>query len=550
MPAPWRLALRAVLALAMAAAPAAAQLSLLRSAQDTTRARARNDAPEGVDPDSPRAAIRAFQRSARRGDWEAAARWLVLPPEESGRGAELARRLAAVLDRHLEIRLDHLSPRAAGDTADGLPVEREEIGRIPSAEMGTQPVRLVRLESPPPPHWAFSPKTVQNVDAWYDELEDKWLRDRLPDWLFLAGPWQVQWWQWVAVLLFLPLVALLAALLRPVLRAGVHALPIASERTAQEIATTLGTPTLTVIAALLFQLATSSVLVTVAGQRVLGAMVGALVILALTWWALRAVTVTVRLIPDAEFSAGRPGVRSAVQLGGRVTRVFVVMVGLIGLFADFGYPVGTLLAGLGIGGIAVALGAQKTLEHFFGSVSLGLDQPIRVGDWVKIEDFEGEVENIGLRSTRIRTLERTLISLPNGKLAEMRTENFAERDRIRFHALLGVEYGTPPEKLRAVRDAFEQALRAHPNVWPDRVVVRIKEFGSYAIQIEVMAWFLTRDADQFRLWREAMLLRFLELLNQHQVWLAFPTQTVHASPAMTPPPVVVPVVAPAPPATR
>ncbi len=514
--------------LAIVAAPLVAQLSLLkaRPADDTTRPRARTEETEGVDPDSPRAAVRDFERAARRGNWTEAARYVVVPAESASRAPELARRLAAVLDRHIEIRLDLLSPRAAGDTADGLSADREQIGRIPSAELGTQPVRLTRLEQPPPAHWVFAPRTIANIDGWYDELEDRWLRDRLPDWLFLAGPLQVQWWQWLAVLLFLPLVALLTFLLRPVLRAAVHALPITTERTAEVLVAVLGTPTLTVIAAFLLQQAAAPVLVTAAGRRVIGATVMALIIAALTWWVLRAVTVVVHLVPDADITTGRPGMRSALQLGGRVAKVLVVFAGIVAIFADFGYPVGTLLAGLGIGGIAVALGAQKTLEHFFGSVSIGIDQPLRVGDWVKIEEFEGEVEYIGLRSTRIRTLERTLISLPNGKLAEMRTENFAQRDRIRFFTLLGVEYTTPPAQLRAVRDALEAALRAHPGIWQDRVVVRIKEFAAYAINIEIMAWFVTSEVDDFRAAREAMLLRFLDLLAAHDVRLAYPTQTM------------------------
>ena len=524
----WRLAFSVVLPLALTAPPVAAQLSLLKPkpATDTARARVRTEETEGVDPNSPRAAIRDFERAARRGNWDAAARFLAVPAESASRAPEFARRLAAVLDRHVEIRLDQLSPRAAGDTGDGLPPDREQVGRIPSAELGTQPVRLIRLESPPPAHWVFAPRTIANIDGWYDELEDRWLRDRLPDWFFLAGPLQVQWWQWLAVLLFLPLVGLLAFLMRPLLRAVVHALPITTEHGAEVLVAVLGTPTLTVIAALIFQLASSSVLVTVAGRRVIGSVVGALAIVAITWWSLRAVTVAVRLMPDAGIANGRPGMRSALQLGGRVTKVLIVFAGLVGAFANFGYPVGTLLAGLGIGGIAVALGAQKTLEHFFGSVSIGLDQPLRVGDWVKIEEFEGEVENIGLRSTRIRTLERTLISVPNGKLAEMRTENFAERDRIRLHAMLGVEYATSPDTLRTVRDALEQALRAHPGVWQERIVVRVREFAASAINIEVMAWFVTTEIDDFRAARESMLLRFLEILAAHQVRLAYPTQTM------------------------
>ena len=138
-----------------------------------------------------------------------------------------------------------------------------------------------------------------------------------------------------------------------------------------------------------------------------------------------------------------------------------------------GYPVATVLAGLGIGGLALAFGAQKTIENLFGSISLAADQPFRVGDFVKIEDFTGNVERIGMRSTQIRTLDRTLISLPNGKLADMRIEDFASRDRIRFAATVGLVYGTTEEQVRRVVAGIEAMLRANPKVWPDVVVARL-----------------------------------------------------------------------------
>src|SRR5690606_15231855 len=135
-----------------------------------------------------------------------------------------------------------------------------------------------------------------------------------------------------------------------------------------------------------------------------------------------------------------------------------------------------------------ALGAQKSLEHFFGSVSIGVDQPFRVGDWVNVGGLEGEVEAIGLRSTRIRTAERTVVSIPNGKLAESQTENFAPRERIRLRTVIGLEYGTTAAQMRAIRDEIEQCLRAHPLTWPNRVLVRFCEFGASSLNIELFCW--------------------------------------------------------------
>jgi hypothetical protein len=113
-----------------------------------------------------------------------------------------------------------------------------------------------------------------------------------------------------------------------------------------------------------------------------------------------------------------------------------------------------VLAGLGIGGIAVAFGAQKTVENVFGSLAIAADQPLRVGDAVKIDDFSGTVERIGLRSTQVRTLDRSLITIPNGKLSDTRVESFAARDRIRFATLVSLAYGTTEAQVRRVLEGI------------------------------------------------------------------------------------------------
>ena len=530
-----------------------AQIGVLKRARDAAQPAApvlQGDESERVDLGSPRAAMLAFLRAAREGDWVTASQWLGPATGERDRRPEQARRLKAVLDRHLEIRPEKISPRAVGDTTDGLARDREELGIIPSATHGPQPVRLIRVESPTP-GWAFSPRTLELTEAWYVELGDKWLRDRAPDWFFLSGPWQVLWWQWIALLALLPVSLVVARLLRPVIGLLLLAVPAWRGAAAAEIVMQLGTPTLLVLTLVIYRLAVSPLLTMAASRRVTDIVLGALVISALAWWSMRAVTLVTRLLPGSGWAADRPGVRSTIQLGASVARMLVVIIAIIGVLAGLGYPVGTLLAGLGIGGIAVALGAQKTLEHFFGSVSIGIDQPIRVGDTVRVEDIEGEVESIGLRSTRIRTLERTVVTLPNGKLAEMRTENLSDRDRVRFQTLLGVAYGTTPAQLRSLRNALEATLRAHPHLWQEGVVVRVRDFAQSGITIEVVAWFATRDFDDFRAWREEMLLSFLEVLAAAGVRLAYPTQTLLVqgagggeTPLPATPPVMPPVMPP------
>ncbi len=189
----------------------------------------------------------------------------------------------------------------------------------------------------------------------------------------------------------------------------------------------------------------------------------------------------------------------------------------------------SLLAGLGIGGIALALAAQKTVENLFGSIAIGVDQPFRVGDFVKVEDVLGTVEAIGMRSTRIRTLDRTVVTIPNGKLSDSKAETFAARDRLRLLVNLGLSYATTEAQLRRVLDEVEAALRARPRIWPDGVSVRFTEFKESSLNVEVMAWFQYTDWGDFTRERQELFLRFMRIVEEAGTSLAFPTRSVQLS---------------------
>jgi MscS family membrane protein len=244
------------------------------------------------------------------------------------------------------------------------------------------------------------------------------------------------------------------------------------------------------------------------------------------WGALRAVTAWSDHFATTDFAQARPGSRALVSLFGRVARFALVGFGILAVLSELGYSVTSVLAGLGIGGIALALGAQKTLENVFGAFALAVDQPIREGDFVRVEDFVGTVENIGLRSTRIRTLDRTVISIPNGKLADLRLETFAPRERIRLAMTVGLSYGTTATQLKEVLEGFHAVLHAQKTLWPDSVTVRLAGFGDSALQIEIMAWFVTGDFDDFKAIREQVLLGFLEQVEHAGTSIAYPTRTV------------------------
>ncbi|MEN9798589.1 MAG: hypothetical protein RL653_2285 [Pseudomonadota bacterium] len=257
------------------------------------------------------------------------------------------------------------------------------------------------------------------------------------------------------------------------------------------------------------------------------AVLKALGIWAVAFAAWRAVDVVSKAVLADEWAVRHPTSRALVPLGGRAAKVALVAVALVSGLSLLGFPVASLLAGLGIGGLALALAGQKTVENLFGAFSLGLDQPIREGDSVKVDGITGTVEAIGLRSTRIRTADRSVVSFPNGRLADMRLENVTVRDRMQLACILGLTYGTTSLQVRAILENVEALLRKHPLLWDDTLFVCLKELGPSSLNVEVTAWFRTTDQREFNTLRQELLLGMMEVVEAAGSSLAFPTQTVH-----------------------
>jgi MscS family membrane protein len=526
-----RLLVIAIAANAAAASAAFAQLpGLLRPAAAATPSPSPEPAavPEVEAPDSPRAAMRAFVDLAmKRNDYPAAVRYLVLPPGEEPRGAELVRRLRAVLERYLDIRIDTLSPSSEGNRQDGLPEGVENLGQVPDGSGGEDTVFLVRTRDASGPHWAFSRQTVSRIDGWYDALPDRWIRDTLPQGLQRRGPWGILLWQWLALPL-LGALALLAGVViggattRTLHRVLRHTPTTWDERLLRQIA-----PALT----LLWTLGAAALMLPWLGLRpgayaALRAVLGGLATLGIFWVLWRAVDVWSLYLMERPWALGNPSARSLLSVSRNLVRVFVAVTGLVAALAAVGYPVATVLAGLGIGGIAIAFGAQKTIENLFGSISIAADQPFRVGDLVRVEDVTGNVERIGMRSTQIRTADRTLVTIPNGKLADLRIEDFAVRDRIRFETRLSLVHGTSEAQLRQVIAEIEALLRSHPKVWPETVVASLAGFTASSLDLEVLCWFVTPDFAEFRAERQETLFGILRIVEKAGAQVA-PSQTFH-----------------------
>lgn len=358
--------------------------------------------------------------------------------------------------------------------------------------------------------------------------DNHFIIERLPSWLLRPGPRNLLWWQWIALPLLLLVASTGGFIASFVTRAAIARIV---KRTAthwdDHVLERLGGPLATAWTIAFAYLAIPLLGLYEPAERFLHQLLRGVLFADFFWALSRLIDLAGQIAKESSWARDRPASKALVPLACRVAKVVVVAMAVVALLSELGYPVASLIAGLGIGGVAVALAAQKTVENLFGAFSISADQPFREGDFVKVEDFLGTVEGIGLRSTRIRTLDRTLITVPNGKLAEMRLESFAARDRIRLVCTVGLVYGTSANQMRSVLEGLERLLREHAKIWPDAVIVRFKEFGDSSLNIEVMCWFITADWGEFQLIRQDVLLGFMEVVEGAGTSFAFPTRTVH-----------------------
>jgi MscS family membrane protein len=342
------------------------------------------------------------------------------------------------------------------------------------------------------------------------------------------GPRGLLWWQWVAIPSLLVLAIALGSILGWVTRRVLGHLASRTQTTwDDELLERIASPLTALWAIAIVTALHPWLLLDSAAAGVLQRVLRAATYLVVFWAGFRSVTVAFRAMTAAPWTRQNASLAGLLPLGRKMAKVILLAIGAVAVMNELGFQVASLLAGLGIGGIALALAAQKTVENLFGSVAIGVDQPFRIGDYVNVEGVQGNVETIGMRSTRIRTLDRTLVTIPNGKLADMRSETFAARDRIRLVANLGLSYATTAEQMRQVIRQLEAALRAHPKVHDEGIGVRFTDFRESALNVEVMAWFQTIDFAEFCAIRTDLYLEFMGVVERAGTSFAFPTRTVH-----------------------
>lgn len=355
------------------------------------------------------------------------------------------------------------------------------------------------------------------------------LEEWLPAPFFELGLFDIQLWQWVGLALLLLAAWAFAWLLT---RLALLVLRPLSRRSTTDLDDELldhGAPPLHLLIGLaVFALGVLALRLAEPVESFFIDLVQALVVLAVVWLAFRLVDVVSRWSSARLSDRGQVAAISMLPLARKTTKVFLAIVGVLAVLQNVGLNVTALLTGLGVGGLAIALAAQKSIENLFGGMTLVVDQPVRVGDFCRFDgDKVGTVEAIGLRSTRIRTLDRTLITIPNGDFAQMKLETFAARDRIRLIHRITLRYETTPDQLRYVLVELRRLLYAHPRVVEEPSRVRFVGFGATSLDLELFAYVDTTDFNEFLAVQEDVMLRVMDVVAESGTGFAFPSQTLY-----------------------
>ncbi|MGA9473640.1 MAG: mechanosensitive ion channel family protein [Terriglobales bacterium] len=522
---PFALAL--LLALA-ASAPAQSVTGLL------TGTNAKNPSATSTDQlgrSNPSGTVLGFLQTAQSGSYEAAADYLQMSAaRRQSQGADLAMKLKVLMDRAFIGKITQISDRPEGNPDNGIP-DQQTIGifSVPGDSADSDvPVILVRVSDPTAGKiWLFSSTTLGKVPDLYETIEEHQVENKLPQSLVKNAPLGMPLWQWLALLIAIPIaiivgwgIVLFLAIPRRLYLKFKKRPDLHSYRR-------VSMPLLLVFSAFAHRIIASRLGLPLLSRFYYHRTVGVLTCIGFFWFLLRIAAVTMQRLRGHAVAIGRLGTGTLMLLGQRLLSAFLVVVGALAILAILGFDLTTVLAGLGIGGIAIAFAAQKTLENLFGGISVLADEVIRVGDYCRFGDKTGTVEDISLRSTRVRTDARTQLSIPNGTLATMSIENYTRRDKILFNPVLAIRYETTGDQLRYLLAEIRRLLYQHPKVEPESASIRFANVDPSALRLEIFAYVLTRDSNEFAAIREDLLLRISEIVGRSGTGFAFASQTLY-----------------------
>ena len=489
--------------------------------------------PLATDPlgrTTPSSTVLGFLKAAQAGDSTIAAQYLQMSPaRRQSEGDQMVIRLKLVLDKADFSGNFSRFNQPEGTPQEGVPLGRQRLGTMSSGDVEVD-LDLVRVsDANAGKIWLISTDTLAKLPELADQVEARQVESKLPNLLVKHQLGGMPLWQWLALLVAAPLAAALGWLVLAILE-----IPLrwwARHRGQMDVASwrSVSGPAWFLAGTLIHQVCVIYLRMPLLPRHYYFQVTAVALILSATWIIWRFIRWSLHRVRMRALAHGHAGTGSLVLLAERILKFVIFVLGILAVLTDLGVNTSTALAGLGIGGLAIGFGAQKTIENLFGGVSVLGDEVFRVGDVCRFGDRTGVVEDIGLRSTRIRTDERTLVAIPNGTVATINLENLSRRDKILFKTTLGLRPESKADHVRYVLAEIRKLLYSHPKIETQSVRVRLIDVAGSSLSMEVFSYVLTRDYNEYAAVREDLLLRMMDVMEDSGSGLALPSQTLYLS---------------------
>jgi len=508
--------------------PSWGQITEILQGSNETKKPAQTNPTDPLGRDTPNGTLFGFLQAMQGGNYLTAAQYLQMSPAKRARdGEQAATKLKALLDGAFVGSLRSISTNPEGTLQPGLPPDREKVGTL-SVDDSEADLILVRVNDPSAGKiWLFSADTLSKIDTLYELLQAGQVETHVPRALVRTEFLGMSVWRWLAMIVAVPVAAglawvLIELVIFPImLWRGFRKQPqLAHWRR-------ISGPLWLVIGVMIHRVLVGYLTLPLLHRHYYFITVRVVFTIGVGWLALRVLARIMEQLRLRAIARGSTGTGSLVLLGQRILKVVVVLFAGLAVLGALGFNLTTALAGLGIGGLAIGFGAQKTIENLFGGISLLGDEVIRVGDACNFSGRVGTVEDISLRSTRIRTVERTELSIPNGTLATMNVENLSRRDKFLFNPTLGLRPETTPDQLRFVLSQARRILYQHPKIETASARVRLAALDQGWPALEVFSYVVTRDGAEFTAIREDILLQWMTLVEEAGTGFTFPSQNVY-----------------------
>jgi MscS family membrane protein len=476
--------------------------------------------------ENPQSSVTAFLQACHNKDYRRASRYLDLRrlPVNArlDQGVQLAEQLGRALDADTRFDEAALSTQPAG-------TQREPVATFTSGGK-TQQIEMERIQlRSGVAMWLFSADSVAAIPQIASATSSSTVEKHLPSAMMGPKLFGTPAWQWAALMVAVAVAwafARIACML--IVLIGFPALRrVAPGVRRRDLADVLA-PARLMVGALLFRAAVAWIGPSAVVRKYLDHTVSLLFFGGVAWLCMEALDAGMARLSRSLHERHHTFAYSVMPLAARVSKVLIGVLAGITILSSWGYNTTAILAGLGVGGVAVALAAQKTIENLFGGVAVITDRPVVVGDFCKFGDRAGTVEDIGLRSTRLRTPERTLITVPNGNFSSMTLENFSRRDKTWFHLMLNLRRDTTAEQVRELLRTITEILQQTPKIETGSHPVRFTGVGTYSLDLEIGVYFNTIDDDELAPIQEELYLKILDAVQAAGTALALPTQAYYS----------------------